>query len=801
MATLLRYLWRGAVVIFVLVALVLAVGYGVLRASLPVLDGRVALKGLSAPVQVERDAGGVPTITGATQADVARALGFLHAQDRFFEMDLLRRVSAGELAELVGPAALDTDRKHRVHQLRALAKDVATKVPADLRAVAEAYTDGVNAGLAALGSRPFEYWMLNTSPAPWRVEDSLLVAYTMYLDLQDTDGHIQLQHDLLKASLPPAAYDFVYGAVPEWESTLDGSRSTVATIPSAAEFNLRAAASLDTAVPASVLRQLSAIGSNNWAVAGSRTTTGAALVANDMHLGFRVPTIWYRARLIVGATQPGAQPSPPSVNQGSDATGVSLPGTPALIAGSNGHIAWGFTNSYGEYQVLVRLVPVADRPGFYAMATGAEALKEVHDRILVKGGNPVDIVIQQSRFGPVIGHDHQGVPVALSWAAHQAEATNMAIARLSTAQSVTEALDLAPSLGMPHQNLMVGDAQGHIGWTIAGRIPRHGPVHNLPQQSTDPLAGLQGWVSAADYPRRQDPSDGVLWTANTHVLGGAEGLLLGDLGSDRGARAGQIHDDLLARPVLTPKDSLAIQLDDRALFLARWKDLLATTLAGEPGKGFAARAAFEEVLGRWSGHAAVDDPAYRLVRRFREEVEARAYYALIAPARAKAPDFQFKIPDTFEGPLWTLLQARPEHLLPARYGTWDDLLLEAATAASAVPKGCDSLPSCTWGRVHVTRVAHPLAKAVPSLAGALNMPDVTIPGDENMPRVIADGYGASERFSVSPGHEADAYFHMPGGQSGHPLSAYYRAGFAAWASGEPTPFLPGAKQHALTFAP
>jgi penicillin amidase len=252
---------------------------------------------------------------------------------------------------------------------------------------------------------------------------------------------------------------------------------------------------------------------------------------------------------------------------------------------------------------------------------------------------------------------------------------------------------------------------------------------------------------------------------------------------------------------VTPRASLSIQLDDRALFLERWKTLLQSTLSDAAVAGRADRAEMRAVLGHWSGRAAVDDPAYRFVRRFRQEVEARAFYMLIAPARATAHSFKWEIPAAFEGPLWQLIDKRPDHLLAARYASWDAFLLEAADAAAVLPPVCKTLLRCTWGTVHVTRVRHPLSAGAPALSGALDMPDTRMPGDNDMPRVIANTYGASERFSVSPGREQEAYFHMPGGQSGHPLSPYYRLGFDAWVKGEPTPFLPGPTAHVLRLVP
>jgi penicillin amidase len=310
-------------------------------------------------------------------------------------------------------------------------------------------------------------------------------------------------------------------------------------------------------------------------------------------------------------------------------------------------------------------------------------------------------------------------------------------------------------------------------------------------------------VSPADQPRLTDPPSGYLWSANARVMGGEAAAVIGDDGMDRGARAQQIRADLLdaVRP-FTPASSLAVQLDDRAVFLERWKVLLAELIERARAAGNHEHDAAHEVLAAWSGHAAPDDPAFRLVNLFREQVEARAFFMLIAPARAKVPEFKFIIPSSFEGPLWRLLQQRPPHLLAPRYPDWDAFLLQALTASERLPAGCAALVSCTWGRVNAVRVTHPLSSALPWLAPLLDMPTVALPGGrEDMPRIQGRDYGASERFSVSPGHEDEGYFHMPGAQSGHPLSPFYRTGFADWAAGKPTPFLPGPTAHSLVLTP
>jgi penicillin amidase len=758
-----------------------------LRASLPVIDGRTVLPGLTAPVTIERDAAGVPTITGADRADLARALGYLHGQDRFFEMDLMRRAAAGELSALLGASLLPEDRRFRVHRFRDVAARVVARADASSLAVIQAYTAGVNAGLGSLRSRPFEYWLLGSRPEAWRDEDTILCVHAMFLQLQDFSGHGQLQRGLLRSALPEGLWRFLEADATDWEAAVDGSHVAAPVIPEAAEVDMRKQVGLPVEPPERLLRHL-ALGSNNWAVAGSRTSNGAAIVANDMHLNFRVPIIWYRVRM----RQTG--------DAAFDAVGVTLPGAPSIVAGSNGHIAWGFTNSYGQFSRVIRLVPSPSDPNAYLAADGPHELRYVDEPIAVKGAATEHLKVALTPWGPVIGRDWQGRPYAFEWTAQDPDAINLDMMSLERTRSAADALRIAGQFGIPGQNLMVADSEGHIGWALAGRLPRRAaPDSDVPWLSTDAAVGFDGWLDAASQPHVLDPPDGLLWSANARVVGGNDAGLIGDDGMDRGARAAQIKADLHeARGPYTPLSSLSIQLDDRALFLERWRALMIEVVERVRTRGGHDQDEVHGVLARWSGHAAPSDSAYRLVNAFRLQVEARAFYMLTAPARRVSPDFEFEIPDSFEGPLWRLVRERPANLLSPNYADWDAFLEDALTASEHLPPGCASLASCTWGTVNALRVAHPLSSALPFLAGFLDMPTVSVPGGRHdMPRIQGPDYGASERFSVAPGHEQEGYFQMPGGQSGHPLSPFYRAGFKDWVQGTPTPLLPGPAAHSM----
>ncbi len=220
-----------------------------LRASLPTIEGRAEMAGLSARVSIERDAAGVPTLSAANRNDLARALGYVHGQDRFFQMDLLRRAAAGELSALLGPSLLPADRQLRLHRFREVARAAVAGLDPAARALLDAYVAGVNAGISSLRSRPPEYWVLQSKPQPWTAEDSVLCVHAMYLQLQDSEGHAQLQRGLLRAALPDAMWHFLEAQAPEWDAAVDDSRSAEPRIPRSDEYDLRELKDLPVAPP------------------------------------------------------------------------------------------------------------------------------------------------------------------------------------------------------------------------------------------------------------------------------------------------------------------------------------------------------------------------------------------------------------------------------------------------------------------------------------------------------------------------------------------------------------------------
>ncbi|HSN69867.1 MAG TPA: penicillin acylase family protein [Steroidobacteraceae bacterium] len=788
---------RFLVALIALVAIALTTLAVTLRGSLPQLDGSLETAGFAAPVEIERDELGVPTLHAATRADLAFATGFVHAQDRFFQMDLLRSAAAGRLAELLGPGLVATDKRLRVHGFEHVAEEVIRTLPRDHRAVLEAYAAGVNAALSDLRVRPPEYLLLRVAPRAWSPIDSILVAHAMFLDLQDSTGSREIATARLRATLPPELVRFLEPRGSEWDAPLIGGPVGPEPIPGPDVFDLRRVqTTAASAATGSIEDRYDdvAVGSNNWAVAGTHTDTGAAMLANDMHLGLRIPNVWYRARLIVTSDAKSAA---------IDMTGVTLPGTPVLIAGSNGRVAWGYTNSYGDWSDVVLIEPDPRHPNRYLTSAGPREYDVRVEQIAASGTDEVaTLEVRTTIWGPVIG-ELDGRAIALAWTAHRPRASNLRHLDLEHVTNVEQALEVANSIGAPVQNFVAADANGRIGWTLMGQVPvRRGYDPTAPASWREDAVGWIGWREPGDYPRIVDPLAGRLWTANARVLDPAQLDFIGDGGYARGARAGQIRDQLFELERASIADMARIQLDDRALFLTRWRDLLLELLEQDVLEAHPLRAAARKLVTDWSGRASVDDAGYRIVRAFRLAVVDGVHAVLTTPVRNEYPGFVLEPSPQFEGSVWQLVTQRPDHLLAPDHERWSEWLLDALDAALVeLSRDCPDLSDCTWGERNRLTMGHPIANAVPMLSRWLSMPAIPLPGDGDMPRVQGPAFGASERFAVSPGREQEGFFQMPGGQSGHPLSPFYRAGHDAWISGAQSPFLPGPPEHRLRLEP
>ena len=769
-------------------------------ASLPILDGRVSLSGLGAEVRIARDSLGVPTVDAADRLDVARATGWLHAQDRFFQMDLLRRRGAGELSELFGPSTLPLDRQARMHGFRSVAREAMRRATPAERSLFEAYTSGVNSGLAALGATPWEYAVLRSKPRAWAPEDSLLVSFAMALTLQDSTGREVRTLAVIRDQLGPKSLAFFAPVSTPDDAALDGTVGTRAPVPPPSEIDLRSpeaalrqrssrlAAAFDPAWP-----EREEPGSNSMAVSGRLAKEGGALVANDMHLRLEVPNTWYRMAL----RWPGHAE-----------TGLTLPGAPALVAGSTGRIAWGFTNSKAGTGDIVMVDPSVSPYLYHGPHEGKLAPFEMRsETVVVRGAKPVTMTFPWTAWGPIVADGPKDRLYAFHWTEDDPAASNAALLELEDAPDVRSAIEVAHRMGIPAQNFVVADSGGSIGWTIAGFLPRRfGYDGRLPVSWAFGDRGWAGYLASTDVPSVISAAGGRLWTANNRTTGGASLRALGDAGYAAPARARQIRDDLdglirSGKPV-GPADLLGVELDDRAVLLEKWRAILAAALTPAVASQKSSRAALLEALGSWDGRASVGSAGYRVVRAFRLAVAHRALDPIFAPCAARLSGFSWSSLN-YEAPLEALLRERPIHLLAPPFSSWDELLVAAADDVSDSYLRDHLDPrSATWGRRNTARIEHPFARNLPRWASSwMSMPAEPLPGDSDMPRVQDPSFGASERFAVSPGRESEGILHMPGGQSANPLSPYFAAGHEAWVRGTPTPFLPGPTEHTITLEP
>jgi penicillin amidase len=784
----------------------------VLRGSLAQLDGERPLPGLSAAVTLERDSLGVVTITASNRLDVTRALGFVHAQERFFQMDLLRRSGAGELAALFGPAAVELDQRVRLHRPRASFRATWEVLPADQRETLIAYAAGVNAGLAALTVRPPEYLLLRAPPEPWLPEDTLAVNLAMRFVLEDAHGDAEIRRALLRKLVPDAAFEFFGAPDSGWDAAIDGTELPLPAIPSAREFGWRgwSNAVASQADPATIGDEDSSVpGSNSWAERWTGT------LANDMHLSLGVPGIWFRARLRFADPLRMAQPETIDVN------GFTLPGTPAVVVGSNRKVAWGFTAAGMDQCDLVELNLEPGNPRRYQTPDGWKEVECLTEKIVVRGGTNVPLMVTQTVWGPLIEPRGLGGHFALAWTGTHPAANNVRLLEMERAVTTWMGLLLGPQCGIANNNLLVSDKMGDVGWTLTGRLPdRQGFRGDLPVAWTAEV-GWRGLLNPSNYPRifpelpwtvryglvprvqklRGDPSffRGRLWTANSRVAGSKDYLprVGADL-QDFGARAYQIRQDLFAKAELTEQEHWDIYRDDRALYLDSWQRRLVTTLE----RGAATNAEWQEALGfvkNWGGRAAAESVGYRLVAGFHRSVDALVFEPLVKAGRALNPDFRYRNNTVLE----MLVSEQPAHLLNPRFQSYEELFAAAAEQVFAsLREQKVPLAEATWGRRNLLNLQHPIARAIPALSGLLNMPRVPMNGAPNdLPKIQGSDFGPSERMVVSPGHEERGLCNQPAGQSGHFLSPFYRAGHEAWVKVEPLPFLPGPTQHRVELKP
>lgn len=779
------------VALYLLLVLLLVVISGAIfsiikfRASLPIRDGELQIKGLDLPVTVTTDRFGIPTITASTRKDAAIALGYVTAQDRLFQMDLLRRRSAGRLSEVVGKIAIKSDRRLRVIGFNRVAQAIIANLSDEQRETLAAYTEGVNAFIQQMDTPPFEFLLLSYRPEPWRMEDSILVVMNIFQSLAFRENDERMM-TIMEETLPPEVVTFLTPDTDSYTQPLLGgtdSHRPMQPIPVEALASIRRAPKPSGERVVRPTRYV--VGSNNWVVGPSKTGDGRAIVANDMHLGLSIPNTWYRASLRY---------------ENVDISGVILPGTPAVVVGSNSHVAWGFTYICGDFLDLVRLEINPENPNEYKTPDGWKQFEVINERIEIKGGKHIVQPVKLTIWGPVSQTPLMGQPVAIHWTALQPEAVGMELLDMDTALTVEDALRIMNRFRNVPLNVVMADSTGRIAWTYCGKFPiRKGFDGASAKSWADGDIGWEGYIPPSELPRVISPPEGFIATANDRTLGKDYPHIIG-YNYANSHRAYRIHERLREMDQVTEQDMFQLQLDTVIHFYKFYQQLALSVLTNDVIAAKPRLLEAQKQIAIWDGKAEVDSVAFAILVRFRDVLEEDVFEPFLVLCHEADRKFAYAWRNT-EPPLRSLLREKIPDVLPdpVNYPDWDKFILaklEKSIDQLLTEHNFDSLDQLTWGSIHTTKISHPLG-FIPLLGKILNMPQDPLPGDG---LCVRSPY-ASERMVVSPGREADGILQIPGGQSGHPLSKNYKDQYTYWLKGESLPFLQGPTAHTLTLTP
>lgn len=775
-------------------AIAIGGGFWVLHDAMPRLDGTVKLDRLTAEVQVHTDAHGIPAINAANRIDGVRAQGYVAARDRLFQMDLMRRKSAGRLAEIFGEMALDSDIKARTYGFHREVKTILAKLPPEHQHYLQSYADGVNSYIAESGKLPFEFKVLRYQPEPWTPEDSLLVVLGMCENLTAWSERGERMLSVMEKTLPEAAVRFL---TPDTDFYTDRLLKQVESLRPAQAIPVEALATAladrpaDNPALAQLVQQFDFMaGSNAWAVSGKKTGDGRAILANDMHLGISVPNTWYRIELNYGDTH---------------AAGLTLPGTPLLIVGSNRHIAWGATNLSGDFLDLVRLDIDPANPDQYRVGDQWRRFEEYPETIAVKGGAVKQIVVKQTLWGPVANQPLLDQPVAIHWVALDADAFNLNLFDLEQGETLEQAVKIVNSTGGPQLNILLADDKGRIAWTLMGKIPKRFGNDGLVSRSwADGSVGWNGYVEPEKLPRVIDPAEGILASANDRRLGKNYPYVIGHQFGN-GYRAYRITEQLRQMPQVDEKAMFNLQLDTESEFYNFYQRLALDTLTAEAVAAQPDLAEARDYLLAWDERADVGSLGFALLVEFRKQLVESVFAPFLTASRQADKNFNYAW-TYIDTPLQALLTEKPLHALPdaAHYQDWNGFILgqlKQSIQRLQAQRPRVALSELNWGKLNKVKQSHPFSKALPILSDFLDMPGEALPGCAFCVRAAGPGFGASERLVVAPGHFEDAILHMPGGQSGQPLSPYYRDQQDYWLKGLPMPLAAGKSEHTLLLQP
>ena len=820
MRAILRFLFWAAAIVVIAIGATL---WWFIYRPLPRLDGSIALPGLQKDVVVERDHWGVPHIRANSVEDMVEAQGYVMAQDRLWQMDLLRRVARGQLSEILGPVTLNVDKQFRTFGFaRAAERDLGLMDPAN-RAVLEAYARGVNHFIEQHRDLlPLEFSLLKYKPQPWQPTDTLVISGYMYQTLTDTWEEeldrakvtdrvgSERAHDLFS---PDAAMDhFVVG---DPNAVNDGSqRSRVDSDDEDDDDDddmepdgvLKAGATgsnnvgapdaisdLTTVLANSVSEYLQdsrseirhSLGSNNWVVSGDHTATGKPLLANDTHLELSLPPIWYEIHL----TAPGW-----------NVKGFTLPGAPLVVIGHNDHIAWGFTNNGADVQDLYSETFNPAAPDEYRVK-GKWVKAQLFDEVIhVKGQPDQHLPIVATRHGPIVRREN-GKSYALRWTATEPGGLSSVYNWLGKAQNWEEFRSIMKRVWGPAQNAVYADVKGNIGYVMAARVPIRKKGHGeIPYLGDTDAYEWTGYIPFDQLPQALNPDSGLIVTANARVVGPAYKPYLTDRWEEP-YRTARIYDLLHDKHDLRPADMLKVQTDTFSyphLFLA--DQLVAAAKTAIPNDARTKK--LIDGLQDWNGIADADSPEVSFLVALR-----RAALALILePYLGDEPNLYRWRATTF---LQKILTDRPAKWLPSTYKTYDALLVAAADRAVtklAEDSSSPRIEDWPWKRFNSLEMLHPIGREglLKKLLSISNKPQS---GTSYSVRAATKTHGPAMRFVANPSNWDESILLIPAGQSGQPGSSHYSDQFSYWYEGKPiyAPFTDAAeakdRKHTLTLTP
>jgi penicillin amidase len=734
-----------------------------LRSSLPATDGRILVQGLHAEVTIARDVDGIPTITAQNDDDLSFGLGFVHAQDRLFQMELQRRYGAGRLAELFGAAAVPIDTQMRVLGLYRSAKAAFPQLSPAVRSGIEAYGAGVNAYVASHGwMLPPEFLLLHLKPEPWKPADTLVWGKLMDFQLGG-NYRGELLRARLAQTVSPDDLKFLYPDYPK-----DAPRTLAALTPLYRRLPL---ASLYAALPEALGPHFA---SNNWVVDGAHTVSGKPLLANDPHLTFSAPGFWYLARLKTPEH---------------DIEGGTVAGTPLVIIGHNEKIAWGFTTTTADIEDLFieKLDPA--NSSHYMVADGSVAFRTRQETIAVRDGAPVTLAVRSTRHGPVIsdmlpaGTIETGYVLALE-ASFLADDDGSAEALWDIDRAIDwpSFRDGLKNLVGPPQNIVYADTGGTIGFIAAGRIPirKNGdgwlPV---PGWSTD--YDWQGYVPFDELPQATNPVSGHFFSANNKIVPDSYKYFI-SRDWDSPARAERIEELLTATPRQTPDSSAAIQADTLSLMARRLVPLMIRIVPSND----MAREAIERLQG-WDFHMDADKVEPLLFTAWLRGFSRSVLYGHLGDAAADYWDLK---PDVMaavltQRPDWCAAPERPDETCDQRLAETLDAALDELRRTYG-----NEMAQWQWGRAHIAYFANAVFERVPLLRDWLRVKIPTPGGYDTInrgPSQIRDAehpyeqrFGAGLRVITDLAAPSESRMMIAPGQLGNPLSRHYADLLSRW---------------------